>query len=158
MIRRFLGEPDRRREFRHHRTRGVLRKDRPECLYSMRRVLDAEYTPEFLAWKARLDRIRDRAADKSVGLPIESSTPRYGRPLLGWESEVPDYARAAYGTLSDRDKRIIALLFQQGRRQREAACLAGVSQQTISLVKTSFVAQCKIPSVEEYKDQDYGAE
>ncbi len=153
MIRRFLGAPDRISVLRLRRSQ-IRRKDRPECLYSMRRVLDAEYTPEFLAWKARLDRIRERAESRSDDLRIESK-PRYGRPLCGWETEIPDYARAAYEALSDRDKRIIVLLFRRGKRQREVAGEIQVSQQTVSLVKTLFVAQCKVPSIEDYKYADY---
>jgi len=118
----------------------------------MRRVLDAEHTPKFLAWKARLDRIRSR--DKADGLQFDP-IPRYGRPLLGWETGVPDYAETPYRALTERDKQIVSLLFQQGKRQREVAGLVGVSQQTVSLVQTLFVAKCEVPSIEEYKNQDY---
>jgi hypothetical protein len=153
MIRKLLGSPDRTRQ-RSSRPNAIRWSTRPENLYSMQRVIDVENSAEFRAWQARLDRRRKRAADKADGLHFEIA-PRLGRPILGWEAGVPRYARNAYNALSDRDKQIVVLILQHGKRQGEVASTIGVSQQTVSLVKTLFCRSVPpVPLVEDYENED----
>lgn len=110
MIRRFLGEPDRRIPRRENHSR-------PECRYEMQRVREAEARPDFWWAPLRLGR-------------------RVGRPRK-LQREIPAEAVAPMGKLSKRDRRIVSLLYQ-GKRQREIAARLRVSQQTVSLVWVRF--------------------
>jgi len=135
MIRKFLGPPNSTRAFRTQRNQ-ILRKDRPECLYSYARVSDAESTPEFRAWKIRLERMRERRELRADGLPDRQ--PARNRRVV-FEEAIPRKYWDLYGALSARDQSIITMTLVDGVRQRTVAKRNRVSQQTVSLVKKRFL-------------------
>jgi hypothetical protein len=135
MIRRFLGPPDETRGFTTRRYQ-ILRKDRPECLYSYVRVSDTESTPEFRAWKIRLERMRERRALRADGLPDRQ--PARNRRVI-FEEAIPREYWDLYDALSARDQSIVKMTLVDGLPQRTVGKRTRVSQQTVSLVKKRFL-------------------
>ena len=135
MIRRFLGAPDRTIPLR-------INHSRPECRYEMRRVFEAESRADFCAELSALAPKRKR-----VGRPRK---PR---------CEIPAEATALLGGLSQRDRRIVSMLYL-GKKQRLVAARQRTSQQTVSLVWTRFrsaVNSQTRPMAQTGKNQDITA-
>lgn len=155
-IKRFLGDPDFRLSGaqRSLMVAGVpfhasgLRCDRPECCYSMERVLEAEGSPAYMEWKDRKRRQFRHGPPK---------TAREKRALLADTIDVfvdggllqmtghgaPSWVHNALRRMSRRDQRVLNLLLARGWTQAAVGRRVGLCQQTISRIRSRFLLLMK---------------
>lgn len=155
-IKRFLGEPDFHLSGvqRWRETPGIpmhasgFRSDRPECCYRMERVLRAEGSPEYMAWKARKQQslrhgppktARERRAILADNIDVFMA----GGLLQMTGHGAPAWVRNALRRMSRRDQRVLNLLLVRGWTQAAVGRRVGVCQQTISRIRSRFLLLMK---------------